>query len=538
MTNKRNIIIVILIVCIMTLSSCQSKNNLSKNISIEKNQVTYTGYGANKSVSGAMHVLGIGELRLMLDAGMFYGDDVNEGLDIPKDVVEEIDAIIISHAHLDHSGRLIDVINKGYSGKIYTSYPTKDIFEVMLEMTSKYGGAFGLENMYYSKNTMINNKAKNKLTPVHVQETCEYLNNIKSKNKAIISIERENLINDGLSVCKKCIEIEINNVLERIITVPLYEEVLLKDRISFEFYNTPHLPGSVMTLIKDKNLDIKILYTGDIGSGLSPFLDKQDEIKEANIAIIEGTYGYTDISKEVEYRDEFIKYISNKLIENKRIIIPAFVLDRTQQILNELSNGIETGDIPYGTPIKVISPSANRINDIYLNNFSEYSHNVGLSNDFYKKGPFHESIFQALNYMEEVKHGEVVIASSGMADMEFSKEYIKQYIQDPNTVFIFVGYQDPDTIGGELNSNQTKTIIVDNNEYVIKGEIKRFNCFSGHADYTKIKELLKNIKGLEKVILTHANKDDFHKLEVIYESDLPGVEVIITESGITFYLIE
>ena len=135
------------------------------------------------------------------------------------------------------------------------------------------------------------------------------------------------------------------------------------------------------------------------------------------------------------------------------------------------------------------------------------------------------------NEVEQIEYGEIALASSGMADTVYSKDFIKQWISDPQTVFIFVGYQDPETIGGIITKSGVSGIIIDENQYVVAAEIKKFNCFSGHGSYIQISQFLSNIEGLKKVVLVHSDKPVAEKLIQSYQQDLPEIKFVLPASG-------
>ncbi|HOQ08980.1 MAG TPA: MBL fold metallo-hydrolase [Syntrophomonadaceae bacterium] len=499
-------------------------------------QIVYTGYGANGVVSGSLHILEIGKDKIILDAGLFYGDDGDNAPPLDENVLDGISAIVISHAHLDHIGRLLEVVDLGYSGPIYCTQPTRDLLPVMLRMEARYGD-FGPETFYYSNRSKLNNDKQGKHTAAHLYRQCQYGRQISAENRREIFCSREDLEERGFYLCKACADQHVSTVMDLIRTVPLNTKRQISSNLTIEFLNTPHLPGSAMVLIHNKMSQQTVLYTGDVGSGSSRYLPAQTPVQEADYAIVEGTYGTSDYFSTEADRIQFQKFIGDCIRANKRVIIPAFVLDRSQQVLGEISRGMDNGYIPSSTPVKVFSPSTAQINHIYAQIFTDQDYKEFFAADYYEYGPF-KPVFEEYDQVHQVDYGEIAVASSGMADSTYSREFVKQWISDPQTVFIFVGYQDPDTLGGKLTGSDLDKLIVDQEEYIVAAEVKKFNCFSGHANYLQIKALLQEIKGLQSVIIVHSDKPVAEELKLTYEADLPYIRFMHPESGERIYLNE
>jgi metallo-beta-lactamase family protein len=534
------LIILLILLCIGCTDLSDASNNLANTAMRSENTaspgITYTGYGANGAVSGAMHILEIGEDKIILDAGLFYGDDGNNAPQLDKKVLDGVSAIIISHAHLDHTGRLLEVVGLGYSGPIYCTKPTQNLMPVMLRMKARYGD-FGPEVFYYSNLSKLNNDKKGKSTAAHLYEKCEYGSQISSKNIGEVFCSRDELEEKGFYICKACADQHVSKVMDLIRIVPPNTKQRITNNLTIEFLNTPHLPGSAMVLINNKKNQQTIVYTGDIGSGSSRYLPDQTPIQEADYIIVEGTYGTSDYYSTETDRIKFQQFIGDCIRANKRVIIPAFVLDRSQQVLGEISRGMDNGYIPASTPVKVFSPSIAEINHIYTQIFTNQDYQDYFSPDYFEYGPF-KPILKEYDQVQPVYYGEIAVASSGMADSTYSKEFVKQWVSDPETVFVFVGYQDPDSLGGKLTGSELDNLIVDQEDYIVAAEVKKFDCFSGHANYQQIKSLLQEIRGLQSVIIVHSDKSVAEELKMAYETDFPYICFMLPESGEKIYLYD
>jgi metallo-beta-lactamase family protein len=496
----------------------------------------YVGYGANRCVSGALHVIRAGTDSVIFDVGSFYGNDGDGVPPIPEETVREASAIIISHAHADHIGRLTYLYKIGYRGPIYCTEPTRELMKVMLPMSARFSD-MGRETFYYSANSLEKNQKVGKNTQVHLY-TCEWGSKISPRNMRTVECARTDLEELGFYLCKDCAQQECDAVMTHVQTMALGVPFRVSGRLEATFYNTPHLPGSAMVRIVDSRSGKSLLYTGDFGSGLSPYLPRQSMVPSSNVAIVEATYGAQDLVRSPDERDEFRRFIGDCIRDGKRVIIPAFVLDRTQQVLGEITTGMREGTIPRSTKVKVFSPSALQLNEIYAQEFTKPRYSEFFTESFMRTGPF-EQIYEAGDG-RDVLPGEIGICSSGTADHAYSKEFVKRWVEDANTVFVFVGYQDPETIGGKLTSfkrrNNEQIIYIDGTEYTVKAQIWQTRCFSGHASYEQILSFLTGMPDLRTLVLVHLEEACVEQMIEKYTADLSNVEVICPESGVVHQL--
>ncbi|MDP8214913.1 MAG: MBL fold metallo-hydrolase RNA specificity domain-containing protein [Candidatus Euphemobacter frigidus] len=384
-------------------------------------------------------------------------------------------------------------------------------------------------------------------------------------------------------MCKDCAQLEVDEVLKHLQVVWPGRKYQVSPKLTAEFFSTPHLPGSMMVRLSNPVTGKSLLFTGDFGSGLSPFLPKQTPVDSATWAIIEGTYGPGSHTRDT--RESFQKYVGDCLKDEKRIIIPSFVLDRSQQVLREISRGIKAGYIPKNQKVKVFSPSAQEINEIYKKTFTRNEFASLFSSTYREEGPFDDICVIPRRWDDTVRHGEIANCSSGMADAGYAKEFVKRWVGDPQTVFIFVGYQSPSSVGGRLtrleeteelrlNDGTTltgkvvkenagmvlletergrraipraiirerrpggRTVTIDGREYPVRAEIKRVGCFSGHGKPDQIAEFLSGINGLKEVLIVHSDPDVVPILAAYYRKIFPGINFMIPWLGKTYLFRE
>lgn len=524
MKNKLKILIFIFVLILVSSPSISCKK--------PEPEISYIGLGGQGTVSGSMHCLKIDKKLYMVDSGSFYGDD-GENYPLPHEIeVNNLKAVFITHAHADHIGRLPLLLEMGYSGPIYMTSVTYDITKIMLITSIQYSGR-GEETFYYSKNN------KSKIKPVYLEGYDFGDRQVKEKNKIYIESKREELGDKCFYMSDLLIDIledEMLQKLERQVIIVDYNRPFNVDNeVTAEFLYTSHIPGSAMVLlnIKDKN----IFFSGDIGSNNNPFLKQNKPFsEEIDYLFVEGTYGIgSNNSNNEAERIEFQQIIGNKLNEGYRIIIPAFVLDRTQQVIYEIMKGMEKNYISKNTNVKVYSPTSEKITDLYI----RYSSHSETYEQFFSKQMFanlfniKDLIYNSKNsdnsYNTDINYGEIAIMSSGMASSVFSKDAINTYIEDPKTFIILVGYQAEGTEGRKLldaHYNEEDYVYFDGEKKIINPDnIYRSYAFNSHADFEQIVDTFKNSKP-KKIFLVHLNQSDVDDMVNKYQQLFLNTEVI------------
>lgn len=491
------LLLIIALLSPLTLVSCKS----------HEPQISYIGFGGQGTVSGSMHCLEVDKKMYMIDAGIFYGEE-GDNYTLPDEIdLNNLEAVFITHAHADHIGRLPLLLEKGYSGPMYMTGVTYDLSKIMLQSSLKY--------------SEFNISEKDLLEKLR-------------KQVKIVGYNKPFYV-DG----------KITGFFNRFDIFNKFYSYLVKNRIKVEFLHTSHIPGSAMILFDINGKDI--LFSGDIGSDNNPFLIKNKQF-EGNIdyLFVEGTYGAKgDNSNNELDRETFQKIIGEKLDKGFRVIIPAFVLDRTQQVLYEITQGMDKNYIPAETIVKVYSPTSLKITDKYRH----YS----LQDEAYKSF-FSEKMFNGLfdiqnlyynpkndygSYDLNIDYGEIAVMSSGMMSYVFSKEAVHKYIEDPKTFIMIVGYQAEGTEGRKIldaHENESEYVYIDGEKKKINpGNIYRSYAFNGHADINQIIDIFKNTAP-EKIFTIHLNKEESEDLKNKYQECFTDAEIIAPGFGEKYVL--
>jgi metallo-beta-lactamase family protein len=432
--------------------------------------------GATETVTGSKHLI-ITETgkQILLDCGLYQGmgketDALNRNLGVQP---ANIDAVILSHAHIDHSGDLPYLVKQGFKGKIYCTPATYDVCEILL------------------------------LDSAHIQESdIKYANKRRKK--------------EGLELIKPLYTIhDAEQCLKHFKAIPYNAEFNLNDEISFHFTDVGHIIGSASVNItaKENGKTTRLTFTGDVGRYGDLLLKDPSPFQQADYIISESTYGNKLHESSLNAEQKFLQIVQHTCVEKKgKLIIPAFSLGRTQEIvfvLNKFKNKNLLPDIK----IYVDSPLSTNATDIVKRHpecFNEYlrdyiktdSDPFGFNNLKYIREA-EES--KALNYSKEPC---IIISASGMCDAGRIKHHLMNGIGNPANTVLIVGYCSPRTLGAHLLSGQ-KSVRIFGEFFGVKAEIEAIHSYSAHADYSELIKFLscQDKKKVKKIFLVHGEED-------------------------------
>ena len=453
-------------------------------------------FGAAGEVTGSKHLIETpGGSKVLLDCGMFQGkreEAMEKNSHFGFDPAS-LDAVILSHAHIDHSGLLPKLAREGFKGKIYTSKGTRDLSAYMLRDSAR----IQMEDEDFVRRHKIKNPFSRKI-PLYNED-------------------------DVRAVMKQFVGKEYNKVFK------------ITDDISVELKDAGHVLGSAMVVLKIKTSagTRKLVFTGDIGRKNTPILQDPDQISEADYLIIESTYGNRE-HERVTHTDDDFKYIINKTAKKGgKILIPSFALERTQEILLRLEDLIRNKQIP-NFPIYLDSPLAGNITRVFEKHPEYYDEDMkkraGKNPQVFSFSNlrFTESVLASkeLNY---INHPCIIIAGSGMCESGRIRHHLIHNIEDSRNSVLIVGYQAEETLGRRLVEGEKFVEILGRN-FEVNAEIYIFKSLSAHADMNDLDEFLTNIKGLRDVFIVHGEdeaRQDFAKRVKKYykkaEVILPGM---------------
>jgi metallo-beta-lactamase family protein len=437
--------------------------------------MTITHFGAAHGVTGSKHLIDTGSSRVLLDCGMFQGDrDVHvKNRDIPFDVAS-LDAVVLSHAHLDHCGMLPVLVKAGWRGTIYASAATRDIAEQILL------DAAGIA-MDRARRAKRHHRPHEETIPIYTPE-------------------------------------DIPHVMQRFEPIPYARNKNrwhdIATNVRCKLYDAGHILGSSIVVLEITAGDMThtIAFTGDIGAPGMPILhDPEVPTEHIDTAICEATYGDTIHPPFKSVRAELGTAI-RRISERKGIIvIPAFSLGRTQRLIYLIHQLVDAGEIPE-IPIAVDSPLSTSITDVFRAHRNDYD--LESEQDF--PGDHHVPLaFEQLHYVRSQdesralngKHGpRIIIASSGMMTNGRVIHHLRHTIQDPKNAIFITGYQAEGTTGRDIQ-NGASEVRLHGKPHTVRAEVITFPHLSAHADQTQLTTWLEALNGLSRVILVHAEPD-------------------------------
>ena len=465
-----------------------------------------TFWGAAGEVTGSMHLVESGGKRILLDCGMHQGrrkeaDWKNRHLPFPG---SSIDAVVLSHSHIDHSGSLPTLVKDGFDGPIYTTPASIDLCHWMLRDTA------------------------------FIQEKdAEFLNKRRDKRK---SQGQEN----GAVV-------PLYTMADAEKTLPLFRPVQyhgsqnLAPGLDYSPYDAGHILGSSFVVLEEVTgaSKVRLLFSGDVGRPRIPIIRDPEPPPQVDYVIMESTYGGRLHKSTDHVLGKLAGVVNRTAARGGRIIVPSFAVGRTQELvilLHQLANEKQIPDIP----IFVDSPLAVNITDVHRKHAECFDEETRayLTNH---EDPFG---FSRLRYIRDVVdskklndlHGPfIVISASGMCEQGRILHHLRNNIEDPRNTVLITGFQAQDTLGRKL-IEKAKEVRIFGEPVLVRAEISSLDELSAHADYRELLEWVKPItKGLKKVFLVHGEPQQAANLARLLDSTY-GLDVTVACPGQAFEL--
>lgn len=466
--------------------------------------VRLTFYGAARMVGGACTLVEFRGKRILIDAGIFYLKSL-----LPLDRRFEfdpagIDAVILTHAHGDHNGRIPLLYRLGYRGKVYCTPATRDVSEIMLEL----GAGLSVSRWRVD----FRNRS------VHGQN-CRLSRELRPEEHLDLRDARVWTDILGFHSCTQCrsvlggVQSSLGKMIrDNFLAVRFGETTELFPGTRFRLHNSGHILGSsqLELVLGDGESATTIVFTGDLGNQISPMDRLPDVLERADYLVTESTYGAVRKRFRSPYYEDFIRELEDAVEKGRRVIIPAFVLSKSQKIIALLSDLAYQGKIPRRCPIIVSSPTVAKLNEVhqrYLQQDAdayycpEFARRKNWRNPFDCPQFFYGSFSSYEKKFGPIPSPAIFLVSSGMMDFAASLEMAQDYLGDPASEFFVVGWQSPDSTGeAAMNLDE---VVIKGNAIPVKATIRKFGQFSSHADLDMLLLNVSHYRGLKGVIVHH-----------------------------------
>ncbi|QOY55651.1 MBL fold metallo-hydrolase [Candidatus Sulfurimonas marisnigri] len=460
--------------------------------------VTVTSYGAAKTVTGSCHLLKIGSIKILIDCGMFQGDGGSERNYEPFGFEpEKIHYLILTHAHLDHVGRVAKLVKDGFNGEIISTKATRDISKIMLLDSA---------SILLEEYKTIRRKARRHGDEESVKEPLYTKDDVK----------------------------QVYTKQWR--TLEYFEEHKLKQHVRVSFGNAGHIMGSAFVMIdyQEQNNHKRIVFSGDIGSPERLVIDNHDKLDEADTLFIESTYGDRTHKLLDDSVEEFKKAVVSTLKNNGNVLIPSFALERTQEILWLLHEMHDNGELPkcrvfLDSPLAI---KATKLYNQYTTHLSdEIQYRPGSGKD-----PFSFAWLEPITSRDQsiainkVNKKAIIIAGSGMCNGGRIMHHLKHRLWNPKNSLIFVGYQVEGTLGRSIVDG-ADSVNIYGEDIVTKAKVYTINGFSAHADQRELIDWMRPVKNMKKLCLIHGEVEKMEIFANVIKNEL-GHEAHIMEFGV------
>jgi len=462
----------------------------------------FYSYGACKEVTGSKHFIEIDNQIIQIDCGMFQGRRKESYLKNKniKFNPKVLSALILTHAHFDHCGAIPYIIKNGFAGNVYSTPATRDVSNIIL-----------LDSAYIQ------------------QKDFEYLKEKKQKHPERNINLYEPLYNSD----------DVIKALGHFVTINYHRDFFISRNIKIKFYDAGHILGSSLVYIETN--EGNIVFTGDLGRKHLPIIKDPETLPDFDFLVIEGTYGNRLHESIGLAKENLAKVINRAVNRNGKIIIPAFTIERTQELIYIIHTLILEKNIPE-IPIFIDSPMAVNATSVFKLHpecFDEETINNFTSE---KLDPFG---FDSIRYVSstsqskkinEIQEPIIIISASGMCETGRILHHLKNNIEDPANIIAIVGYMAENTLGRKILDG-AKKIKIFNKTYTVRAEVVKLNAFSGHADYNEILDWVSyhNKEKIKKVFLVHGEEEALKNLQTLMvQAGLKHVEIV--EEGVQYDL--
>lgn len=457
-------------------------------------------HGACRTTTGSMYLLLVNGQRILLECGLFQGrraDAYDRNANFAFDPAS-IDVAILSHAHIDHCGNFPNLVKKGFRGSIYCTFATHNLAGVMLKDSAKIQeGDIDFLNRIRAREGLP------PATPLYTQEDAE-------------------------------------RAARQFVAVGYDRAVTVADGVKVTFVDAGHMLGSAQVVldVKENGRAFRYLFSGDVGRGEDPILRDPVRVDNVDFLQIESTYGCREHEERQRSGNEAMEKIEATIQRGGKVIIPAFAVGRTQQVVYKLHQEIRARHLP-PVPVYVDSPlavNATEIHRLHPECFNDeiYRFLTKVANPFDMENLTYVRRATDSMKLADLRGPAIIISASGMAEAGRILHHLRNHIGDPRNLVLFVGYCAENTLGAQILAGKSPVRIL-GESFEVRAQIARADSLSGHADQHELREYVQNIgessAGLRQIFVVHGEEDQALCFGEALRKMKPGAEVTVPTRG-------
>jgi len=451
--------------------------------------------GAARTTTGSMYLIEVNGKNLLLECGLFQGhreETTRRNTTFPFDP-RKIDAAVLSHAHIDHAGNLPNLASKGYDGPIHCTEATRDLCSIMLIDSAHIQEQ---DAVFVSKQ-----RAKKHQPPV------EPLYRVPDAEKAV-----KQLVPHG------------------------YEKAFSPvEGVNVTFRDAGHILGSAQVIldIQEKGRKFRWLFSGDVGRGADELLRDPIPVENVDYLQIESTYGNREHAVRVDADAAVAKLVSETIAQSGKVIIPAFSVGRTQQIVYVLHELICAGKLPR-LPIFVDSPLSVKASEIYSKHLDDLKPDLAATlcnheSPFYMNNLTYTASAEESKALNDRKEPMIIISASGMCEAGRIRHHLKNNISDKKNLLLFIGYCAEGTLGNIITSGKTPVNIF-GDPCDVRAKVVSLDTYSGHADKNELKRYVGKLTGnIKRIFCIHGEEPQCLAHAETLKAMKPNAQVVVPE---------
>lgn len=457
--------------------------------------------GANRQVTGSRYVLEAAGKQVMIDCGMFQERKFQDRNWAPSPIpAGEIDALLLTHVHIDHCGLIPKLVSEGFRGPIHTTEPSAALLEIMLRDSAE----IQQEDLGYKKkrHAREGRKSPHPYVPLYT-------------------------------------EADVDRTLPLVRPCKYAQPVRVTREITARYFDAGHILGSAMIEIDatENGKTVRIAFSGDIGQEDKPIIRDPSLLLQADYIVMESTYGDRNHQRAGDTESQLAAVINETHGRGGNIVIPTFAVERAQELVYHIGRLVRAGRIPQ-MPVFLDSPMAVDVTGIY-HQFHEYCDEAMWNMINSNQPPLKFPTLSLVRTAEEskqingVKQPSVIMASSGMCNAGRIKHHLKNNIERSASTILFVGHQGEGTLG-RIILDGTPRVRIHGRDFTVRAKIEQIYGFSGHADHDGLMRWISHFQQPPKrVFLTHGEEEVALKLAAEiklrsgYETEVPAFQQVV-----------